>query len=215
MMRLLPVIAVLLAGTLPALADPLPLPRVDYRASYVTQPQGDHLTVAHQNGRLRVEMAHRGRRATGLMNLHSDRMTVLMAENGLPVAMDMSLSEGLARLGAAGAVNPGSLLTQADVTPTAIGRDVVAGLPCTSYRVRGRAGNRPVDGTVCLTPDNVLLAADMVDRGRSYVLRATTVRIAPQNPADFRVPAGMAVMNLDQMMQMLGGGLPGFGGAFP
>lgn len=211
MIRPVSVAAILACAALPAAADPMPLPRVDYRANYVTQPDGDHLTVAHRDGRLRVEIDHRGQRATGLMNLHSDRMTVMLAQGGLPVAMELSLSQGLARLGAAGAANPGSLMTQADVTLTPAGRDVIAGLPCTRYRVAGRAGNQPVDGHACLTADNVLLAADLIGQGRPYGLRATAVRIALQDPADFRVPDGVAVMNMDQVMQMLGTAFPGFG----
>lgn len=203
--------AALSAGACPAQAEPMPMPKVDYRASYVTEPDGDHLTIAHRDGRLRVEIDHRGQRATGLLNVHSDRMTLLMAQQGVPVAMELSLRDGLGRLGAAGAANPGSLMTQADVTLTATGRDVIAGLPCTRYRVTGRAGNQPVDGNACLTPDNVLLDADMIDQGRRYGLRATAVHIAPQDPADFQVPGGTPVMNLDQMMQMLGGSMPGLG----
>jgi hypothetical protein len=66
------------------------------------------------------------------------------------------------------------------------GEDTVAGLACTDWETHDRDGRQAV---LCITTDGVTLRAG-VD-GRTLV-SAVSVQYAPQDPADFRVPADYA-----------------------
>jgi hypothetical protein len=63
------------------------------------------------------------------------------------------------------------------------GEDTVAGLPCTDWETHDRDGRQAL---LCITADGVTLRAG-VD-GRTLVT-AVSVQYAPQDPAEFRVPA--------------------------
>lgn len=68
------------------------------------------------------------------------------------------------------------------------GSTVVAGLRCTEYGVT----DANAVGTACLTPQGVPLRIDGQDqRGRTAHLEATSVSLAPQDPAIFEPPANV------------------------
>lgn len=84
------------------------------------------------------------------------------------------------------------------------GTTVVAGTRCTEYEVSGR----DAVGTACLTPEGVPLRLDGQDeRGRTAHLEATSVSLAPQDPAIFQPPPGVRRVNTaalgKQALQML------------
>lgn len=197
----------------PALADPLPLPKVDYAVTYVVQPGGQTMDMAHHAGVMRVDMSEQGQSMTGLMNLHSNKMTVLMAAP-MKMAFEMDMNEPMPGMaGPAAGISPQQMMTEGDVTLTPIGTKTIAGHACTYYDAVGTLGKERTESKVCLTSDNVLLYSEAVDQGKTYVLTATRVDLGAQDPAQFRVPPGTQVMPMQMMMQGMGGmggGMPGF-----
>lgn len=68
------------------------------------------------------------------------------------------------------------------------GSTVVAGLRCTEYGIT----DANAVGTACLTPEGVPLRIDGQDsHGRTAHLEATSVSLAPQDPAIFQPPANV------------------------
>ncbi|MFA5121213.1 hypothetical protein [Zavarzinia sp.] len=204
-------IALALAGlwSLPAAADQMPLPRVDYAITYQMQPGGHVMDMAHHAGWTRVDMHEQGQAMTGIMDLHSDRMIMLM-ETPMPMAFEVDMSQPMPGLpGAPGAgMSPQQMMTEADVKLTAIGAKTVAGVGCTLYDAVGTIGKDSARSKVCLTADNVMLYSETVEQGETYVLTATKVSFAAQDPARFKVPPGVRVIPMQQMLQGMGG-LPG------
>ena len=83
-------------------------------------------------------------------------------------------------------LDPGMQFTRA-------GSAIVAGLPCTEWRVRSPRGA----GTGCVTADGVLLRFNGTDaRGRQGSLVATEVRYGPLAPSLFVPPADFHQMSL-------------------
>ncbi|RJF86286.1 hypothetical protein D3874_03920 [Oleomonas cavernae] len=198
-------------AALPAAADPLPLPKVDYAATYTVTPGGQTMQLAHHQGLMRMDMTERGQPMTGFMNLHTNRMFVLL-QSPMLMAFEMDMSQPIPGApGAAGGMSPQKMMTEADVTLTRIGTRTIAGVGCTFYDAIGTLGKDRVDAKVCLTPDNVLLYSETVDQGKTYVVTATRVSLTPQDPGRFQVPAGVPIMPAEQMMQGLGG-IGGLGG---
>ncbi|MBV9655000.1 MAG: hypothetical protein JOZ42_10600 [Acetobacteraceae bacterium] len=89
---------------------------------------------------------------------------------------------------------PDSVMTglQNRLDTTTRGSDeTVAGLPCTNWRTTDPA-NKPA--SACITQDGVLLQVRSQDR---VVLKATSVRFAPQDAALFRIPDGFTRVPAD------------------
>lgn len=84
-------------------------------------------------------------------------------------------------------VPPGARMTPA-------GSATVAGLRCNAWQISAKEG----EGTVCLTPDGVLLRASGQYDGRQGTLEATQVTYGPQDPTRFQVPPGYQGVNLPQ-----------------
>lgn len=206
-----PLTAALLASSCiagPALAEPLPLPKVDYSITYQVQPGGNLMTMAHHGGKMRMDMTEQGQAMTGLMDLHSNRMIVLMSAP-VKMAFEMSMDQPLPGMAGPGAgMSPQQMLTEADVKLSPIGTKTIAGHSCTYYNAVGTMGGDVAESKVCLTADNVMLYSETVDQGKTYVVTANHVDLGPQDPARFRVPPGYQVMPMQQMLQGLGG-LPG------
>lgn len=195
----------------PASAEPLPLPKVDYSATYTVTPGGHTMQMSHHRGLMRMEMNERGQSMTGFMDLHSNKMVILM-QTPMVMAIEMDMSQPLpGATGPAARISPQQMMTEADVVLTPIGTRTVAGVSCTYYDAVGTLGQDRVNSKVCLTPDNVMLYSETVDQGTTYVVTATSVSITPQDPGRFRVPPGIPVIPAEQMMQGLGG-LGGLGG---
>jgi len=72
------------------------------------------------------------------------------------------------------------------------GGDTVAGLRCTLWRFTDGAHS----GRLCLTADGVLLRGEGEGGGRRGRIEAVSVRLAPQDPARFRLPPGTPVVPL-------------------
>ncbi|PWR18997.1 hypothetical protein [Zavarzinia compransoris] len=209
MRRLISASLVLAAGSaLPAAAEPMPLPKVDYSVTYQVQPGGHLMTMAHHDGKMRMDMTEQGQAMTGLMDLHSNKMVVLMSAP-VKMAFEMDMSQPMPGMTGPGAgLSPQQMMTEADVKLSPLGTKTIAGHSCTYYSAVGTLGGETAESKVCLTGDNVMLYSETVDQGKTYVIAASHVDLGPQDPARFRVPPGYQVMPMQQMLQGLGG-LPG------
>lgn len=183
-----------------ALADPLPLPQTDYSATYLVQPGGRSMAMAHHEGRMRVEMTPS---MTGIADLKTNKMILLMKGPQL-MAMEIDMNQTLPAMeGMPGmdTITPQQIITDTDVTLTEIGRKTIAGLGCTLYDAIGTTAGKPVKSKLCLTPDNVVLFVETLDRAKTYTMTATVVTIAPQDPSQFQVPPGTPIMNMEDMLR--------------
>jgi hypothetical protein len=87
----------------------------------------------------------------------------------------------------------GTFLPNSGARFTREGQSVVAGRPCTRWRVAAPRGS----GTACVTPDGVILQAQGGDaRGASGEIRATDVTYAAQPAALFKPPQGAMRLSL-------------------
>lgn len=121
--------------------------------------------------RLRVEPPE----APGWVLVDVPRGQALMVMDSVRTAMQLPEEQ---KLPLVQGLPPGTRMTRA-------GSDTVAGHRCDNWQVSGPEGQ----GTVCLTPDGVLLRAQGSREGRQGSLEATAISYARQDPARFRLPA--------------------------
>ena len=181
-------LAALLAASTPALAAPeaqrpIVRPSQDVRVTYkATDPQAGNATlqvaISAGGARMRVDMP--GQEGTLIFEPAAKRQIVLIPP--LKSYVDMPADQF---------VMP-QLAIPDDASFTRIGSSRIAGAVCTRWQVQ----SREAQGTVCLTDDGVLLAADGTRSGRHGSLEATKlerVRLADATflpPADYRRIAG-------------------------
>ncbi|PWR18477.1 hypothetical protein [Zavarzinia aquatilis] len=178
-------------------------PRVDYAATYVLQPDGETMRMAHHASKMRIDTSSDGEAATIIIDPAAQRMLMLM--QGMVLQMDMRERMPGMSFKDSGA----SLATDISVKPQPLGTKVIAGLTCTVYdAICGAGTGEPVHSLVCLTPDNVMLESVSKDQGRTVTLTATAVEIGPQDPALFAAPPGAQVMDMSRMMGGMGA-MPG------
>lgn len=157
---------------------PVLRPRRDVDVLYNMVPNGRPETHSlHQRARwdvkaqrLRIDLPSPG---TWMLVDFAGRRMAMVSD---PARKVVRLAGGDARL--PGEV-PGDDYTRQDT-------DSVAGLPCTDWSTRDRAGHPVV---VCITADGVLLR---VQAGPKLLAQALRVTYGPQDPAAFAVPAGYA-----------------------
>lgn len=178
-------------------------PRVDYAATYILQPDGETMRMAHHASKIRIDTSSDGEAATIIIDPAAQ--TMLMLTQGMALRMDMRERMPGMSFKDSGA----SLTTDISVKPQALGTKVIAGLTCTVYdAICGAGTGEPVHSLVCLTPDNVMLESVSRDQGRTVTLTATAVEIGPQDPALFAAPPGTEVMDMSRMMGGMGA-MPG------
>ena len=124
----------------------------------------------------RVRAEAQGRNQVALLDLGAGRGQVFDTE--LRVVLPLRLR--------AGALAP-LTLEGAHLQPR--GRDVVAGLPCTTYALDGR-----VPGTVCLTADGVPLRGTGTVEGKAGRFTALSVTYGPVPQAYFEPPPGYVAL---------------------
>lgn len=175
-------------------------PRVDYRATYRIEPDGESLTMTHHGGLIRLDARHEGEDVAMIMDMKK-RIMLMLSETG---AMRMDMDQPLP--GAQTRSRTADWATDVSLRPTALGTKEILGHQCTVYdAICGAGTGRPVRSRVCLTDDLVMLESISQDRGREFHMIATALDIAPQDPALFRAPPGIEVLDMSQMIR----GLPG------
>lgn len=189
--------ALLLAAT-PALAQDRPPAIFPTRDVAVTYRMADNqtLTMAWLTAGqlLRVDAPQ----AQGAVIIDQAKQTMMVVMDAQRMVMD--IPAGMS--GPSGGPMP--MAPGPNARFTREGTATIAGLPCTIWLYQ--EGNR--NGRACVTNDGVLLRADGGDGRNTGGITATEVRFGAQDPARFRAPPGYQTMNMQQMMQGLGGGRP-------
>ncbi|RMF11990.1 MAG: DUF4412 domain-containing protein [Alphaproteobacteria bacterium] len=86
----------------------------------------------------------------------------------------------------------------------AVGKEVVAGEATTKYRI-----NEPeAQGHVWLTDDGIVMRARMTSDHGDVAIDVTSLKRGPQDPALFQPPAGLMIMDMEQMRGIGGTAMP-------
>lgn len=188
----------------------LPVADVAYAADSVVQAGGMEIRgrVHHDNGRERRDMTIQGMEQTVILRPDLDTVYVVMPmmNMGFEVSLD---SMPVPR--------PEQMMENVDLEE--VGRETVAGLDTTRYRVTGRDGNGLADGFVWISDEGIPVriegTAQAGGRTEEVVMYLENVEIGPQDPALFERPEGVSFMPIDPAMMgpmMDSGSLPGLPG---
>jgi hypothetical protein len=181
-----------LCGVTPTLAEPVPLPTVDFEATANTMGSGT-MTMHHSGDKARVETDIGPMPITGIMDLKTRKMYVLMAIPGLGNAA-MEVAIGNANYG------------QVYGTGKRVGSDKVAGEPCELWEMdTAKPGheNKHFSGpvTVCLSRDYIPLRIEATVNGKhKKVSEVTAVKRVKQDPSLFELPKDVTVMKMPKKM---------------
>lgn len=177
-----------------AVAEPVPLPTIDYEAKAKLLNEGT-LFVRHSNGKMRIEMQlpHIADPVVGFVDLNRKRMVLMLPIPGAQnTAMEVDFgSEAIF----------GQVLGEGQRR----GDDLVAGERCTIWKIVAHdSENR---AAACITGDNIALRTQATVDGKTRtVFEVTELKRQPQNPADLEVPANVRTMKLPKGFK----GIPGF-----
>ncbi|MBS7552641.1 hypothetical protein KHC23_03060 [Ancylobacter dichloromethanicus] len=172
-------------------AEPMPAPGVDYRAR-ARAPQGVEMSVAHHEGRLRMEIDsdNLSNGMVSLIDLGRHDMIVLMDMPGMDrIAVEMDLP-------------PGFSYSDANRQGIRAGTGEVLGEACELWRFETKALAQPVES--CITADGIVLKTSTSVDGKPLVLfEVLELERAPQDPARFVLPKGVKVRRLPSSMRSL------------
>ena len=184
------VLMLLLAGApMGAMAQPLLVPGRDVAVTYrLTGAAADQIPGGAPDGvrlqwdatgqRLRTEPV--GRPMYALTDLQRRVADIVFAGQG--AYMETRIKGG----------DPQSLIAGRDVHFTRQGVAHLLGMDCTNWAIRSQR----IDGTGCVTPDGVVLRADVMIDGRPGGLLAQSVAYAKQPASAFVPPAGAMRLSL-------------------
>lgn len=169
--------------TAAALADPLPLPTVDFSLKAKLQ-QGAVMDMAHAGSRMRVHISgpKMPSAVVGIVDMKRGKMLMMLpdipkaaVEADLPAAYRAAVPRG-------------------DGKP--VGEDQVAGEPCTVWKI-DKSQDLETPAFACVTGDGIPLRTEVESKGKKQlVYEATSVTRGPQNPALFSLPPGTQVMKV-------------------
>lgn len=167
-------------------------PTVDYSADMTIQAgkENGSARIYHSGGADRREMSMAGHK----MTMISDDKEMLMIMPQASMAMRMKVPQ-----------DPVSKVydraEQANFE--AVGKDTVNGEKATKYRIE----EADARGHVWLTDDGIMMKADMKSDQGSVLIELDNLKRGPQDPALFKAPDGLRIMDMGQMGGM--GGMPG------
>ena len=192
--------AVLGAGS--AVAEPVPLPTMDFQVKARTMGKGE-MTLHHQAaGKTRVEMQLPSMpEIVGIIDLKTRKMLMIGA---IPGMSSMAIEVGLGH---------GAQYGQVIGNGHRVGTATVAGENCDLWQMDEAKDHKhggPI--TVCLSRDHIPLRTEMMKDGKQRILmEVTEIERVPQDPSLFVVPAGVQVI---KMPKGLGGlnAIPGLSG---
>lgn len=186
-------LATLLMAAAPARAAGVPPQRAAYSAEQVVTVNGGTLTasVNHLRGMERRRMTADG--LTSLLLIRPDKGKAWQIQPDMGLALELPLSDPEA--------GPDlSRLWKLDAQP--VGKETVAGLPVTKYRVRDAyPEGGGFDGFVWSTADGIYARVDgaATDGGepQRVMLELKSIKPGPQDPTLFELPPGLRTMSLD------------------
>lgn len=174
-----------IAGSLPAVADPLPVPTIDF-ALKAKLRDGGTLELAHSNGKMRMEMQPKASPAmlVGLIDLKSGKIVVMVpAMPKMAVQTDLPPEYNFASLAGSG---------------TPMGPSDVAGEPCEVWKLETTVASASTGPTTaCITPDGISLRTEVEIQGKPQLIyEATSLSRGPQDPHLFVMPTGVQTIKM-------------------
>ena len=174
----------------PATAQQPVMPQSEFEMRTVlTDPDSGRqfdMEVRHRGGIFRMQGEFEGQDAIALLDHEREVTTILINMHGMRMAMEMPHGEGI-----------DLPLPEEEALIEIIGNDVVAGEPCTVYRVE----DDDVPGGEahgCLTDDSIVLRVEVP--GRGTLMEATHFARTPQDASLFTIPPGYQVMQMPSGM---------------
>ncbi len=171
-----------------AFAEPVPLPTIDFEVKATMMGSGT-MTLHHSGDKARVETDVGPMPLTGIMDLKTRKMYMLMSIPGVGNAA-MEVGIGDASYG------------QVYGDGKRVGSDTVAGEPCELWEMAGaKPGheNAHFSGPVivCLSRDNIPLRTEATVNGkRKTVSQVTEVKRVKQDPSLFVLPKGVKIVKM-------------------
>ena len=174
---LLTALAPRLAAPARAADQPHTMPTRDVKVVYDVQPEGapapQQITVWFAGGRMRIDSPD----GQGETILDRDRHLLTIVMDSAHIYMEVPEREAMRS----------PFLLDPSMHFERTGTAMVAGLPCTSWKIKANGGN----ATACITTDGVLLSEAGVDQqGARGKLEARKVVYGEIPPATFTAPAG-------------------------
>lgn len=187
-------IAILFSAGIPAVADSIPLPTVDYQAT-ATVYGGGNLISRHSNGKMRVEMQLPGvpQATVTIIDLRARKTVTMVAVPGMGnMAMEADFSDE-SKYGVA--VGQGRR----------VGSATVAGESCELWETEATdKQGRKHSAVSCVTRDSIALRVEATVRGkRETVFEITALKRERQDPKLFVLPADAQMMKLPKELRNL------------
>jgi hypothetical protein len=185
----------------------LPAADVAYSADSVVRVGGMEIParVYHDQGRERREMTVQGMEQTIILRPDLDTVYVVMP------MMNMGFEVSLDSMPIPRAED---MMDRSDLEE--VGRETVAGLDTTKYRIVGTSEDGMAEGFVWISDENIPVRVEGVAQSggqqEDFVMYLENIEIGPQDPALFERPAGVSFMPIDPAMMgpMMGSGdMPG------
>ncbi len=175
--------ALSLALATPVLAEPLPMPGVDFRAEMaILEGPGVMTVMRHKAGKMRVDVEQMGMKGFMLMERGKTVATMIMEiQPGVPMAMDIDLS----KMAGQQQMNVATW----DLDGRKVGSATVLGESCDEYETT-QSG---MTMRICIARDGVPLRTFDVGRNKP-VMEARKVERVTQDAAQFAIPAGVTRM---------------------
>ena len=180
-MRCVAIVAALSLVAVPALAEPVPLPSVDYVASGNMGNRGT-LTVRHHGDKLRTDMQMAAMPVPTLIivDLKTHKAVIHMPLPGVAGAMEVDLGD-------AGGLGPVA------GEGTKSGTATVGGEPCDLWQMTSRKTTNEL--TACITADGIHLRTEVTVEGtRQVLMEMTEVKREAQDPGLFELPPGIPII---------------------
>jgi hypothetical protein len=176
-----------------ARAEPVPLPKIDFKATAKLLNEGT-LFIRHSGGRMRIElrMPQFKEPAIGFIDLNRKVMVMILPIPGVKnTAMEVEFGDD-------------AIFGQILGDGQRAGEATVAGERCFIWKIAGNDENR---AAACLTHDNIALRTQVSIEGKTRtVFEVTGLKRQRQNPAELEVPADASIVKLPKGMK----GIPGF-----
>lgn len=175
----------------PAIAEPLPVPSVDYSAK-ASMFGGMSMLSRHAKGKMRIEMSGPMLPAamTAYIDLQSKKVLSVMNMPGLP-AMGVEANLGDEE-------NPAVPIGEG----RRIGTSKAAGEDCDLWQVDAAAKiDKRADAVACISRDSIPLRMEATVNGkREVIFEVSELTRGPQDPALFIPPKNVQVMQIPKGM---------------
>lgn len=175
-------------------------PKVEYSADSTLETEQVSMTnhIYHARGKERQEMGQGGQKQ--IIILRHDKKVMWMLMPAQNMYMENPLNSGDR--------SQSSDLSNAKVEATEVGTETINGVKTRKLKVIVTTDKGKMGGFFWKTPDDILVKSDLIaiDKGSKMRMKSelTNLKIGPQDPALFEIPAGYRSMSMGAMMGGMG-----------